>query len=115
MSASRLSLLRRFASALARPLLLGDLRAGAAGFREADGDRLLTALHALAGAPALQRAALALVHRALDLLPRLLAVLGHAYPPYRERLHACSMPKPRSAASGRAGRVAAFVVTNRPG
>src|SRR5437762_12003167 len=66
---------------LARPLLLRDLCARLARFRETDGDRLLAALHRLARAAALQLAALALVHRALDLLAGFLSVLGHAHPP----------------------------------
>src|SRR5437016_4152180 len=79
-----LPFLRRFAAALARPLLLRHLCAGLPRFGEADRDRLLAALDASARPAALQRAALALVHRALDLLARLLPVLSHAYPPYPE-------------------------------
>src|ERR1700716_3042846 len=63
---------------LARGFLLAwDFRAGAARLRQADRDRLLAAFDLLARAPALQLAALSLVHRPLDLLLRLLAVPGH--------------------------------------
>src|SRR5438094_437532 len=66
---------------LAGSLLLRDLRASLPRLRETDGDRLLAALHRLARAAALQLAALALAHRALDLLAGFLSVLGHSHPP----------------------------------
>src|ERR1044071_6144088 len=75
-----------FFGGLAGPLLLRNLRAGPARLGEADGDRLLPALHLAPGAAALERAALALVHRALDLLPGFLPVLSNAYPPYQRPL-----------------------------
>src|SRR4051794_24867404 len=53
------------------------LAAGAARLGQADGDRLLAALHPLAGAAAAQRAALPLVHRAFDLRLGFASVLGH--------------------------------------
>src|SRR5262249_15573156 len=49
-------------------LLRRDLLAFAARFRQADRDRLFAALHGLAAPPALERAALALVHRSLHVL-----------------------------------------------
>src|SRR5882672_7121345 len=69
--------------ARARPPLPRHLCAGIPCFRQADRDRLLAARHASARAAALQGAALALAHRALDLLPSFLAVFSHAHPPYR--------------------------------
>src|SRR5438445_759563 len=67
---------KRFQLSLALTLA-GDLTAGAARFAQADGDGLLSAGHALARAPGLQRSALALAHRALHLALCLLAVLRH--------------------------------------
>src|SRR5689334_14194348 len=65
--------------ALAAPFFPArDFRAGTPRFRQADGDRLLAALDLFAGAAAAQRAALALVHRPLDLALRLLSVACHA-------------------------------------
>src|SRR5213076_3386753 len=51
-----------------RLLPLRHLAAGAAGLGQADRDRLLAALHRLAGAAALQRPLLPLVHRLLHFL-----------------------------------------------
>src|SRR5205085_2177454 len=59
-----------------------NLSAGAARFRQADGDRLLAALDALAGAAAAQRAAFFLVHRALHFGSGFASVPGHALPLY---------------------------------
>src|SRR3954454_23824568 len=58
-------LLRR--GLLRRRLLLRDLLALAPSFGEADRDRLLPALHFLAGGAGLQRSLLPLVHRLADL------------------------------------------------
>src|SRR5215208_1766858 len=76
----------RLASPLARSLLcallLRDLAASATRFREANGNRLFAARDAAARAAALEGPALALPHRAFDLLPRLFPVFSHAHPPY---------------------------------
>src|SRR5258706_15476460 len=61
---------------LLRRFLLRHLRAGLPRLGEADGDGLLAALHLLARASALERAALPLVHRPFDLLRGFLAVLA---------------------------------------
>src|SRR5512141_2907386 len=74
--AGRRSLLLR-RGLLGRALLARDLRALAAGFGEADGDRLLAARHFLSRAAGLQLALLALAHRPLDFLSRLFSVLAH--------------------------------------
>src|SRR5262249_11480741 len=77
----RRALRRRLAHGLASAVLLGrHLAAGPARFGKADRDRLLSALHRLAGAAALQRAPLALVHRLLDLFRRLVAIRCHESP-----------------------------------
>src|SRR6185369_12162556 len=70
--------LARAAGLLRRAVLLRrHFAAGLPRLRQADRDRLLLALHRLAGAAALQRAALALVHRLLDLFRRLVAIRCH--------------------------------------
>src|SRR6185295_2530953 len=60
-----------------------NLRALLAGLGQANGDRLLSALHlsALAAGSALQRAFLAALHRALDAFARGFAVLSPAFLP----------------------------------
>src|SRR5437763_3284532 len=68
-------------SAAGRALALArHLAARTAGFAEADRDCLFAAGHSLAGSARLERTALALAHRALDLALRLLAVLRHECP-----------------------------------
>src|SRR6185437_317450 len=62
---------------LAAGFLARHFRAGAARLGQADGDRLLAALHLAPGAAAAQRSLLALVHRALDFALGFLAVAGH--------------------------------------
>src|SRR5436190_4428164 len=64
------------ATSLLRSALARHLRALLACFAEPDRDRLVAALHRSATPAALQRPALALVHRALDALARGLAVLA---------------------------------------
>src|SRR5687768_6716478 len=61
-------------------LLARHLGPRAPRFRQPDGDGLLATRHLLAGAAALELAALALVHRALHLLLRFLSVPGHMSP-----------------------------------
>src|SRR5581483_12342461 len=81
------------AAAFARAALAlaGHLAAGAARLAQADGNRLLAARDALAGAARSQLAAFALVHRALHFLLRFPAVFRHAHlraglePEYRRR------------------------------
>ena len=69
---------RRLRRRLLRRAFLGrHLAAFLARLGEADRDRLLLAGHLLAGAAALQRSLLALVHRLLDLVRRLLAIRCH--------------------------------------
>src|SRR4051812_14944668 len=53
------------------------LASGAARFAQADGDRLFAARHLLAGSAGAQLPTLALMHGALHLALRLLAVFGH--------------------------------------
>src|SRR5438034_7966584 len=69
-----------------------DLRALLARLAQPDGDRLLSARHALAAASALERSALAPTHRRLDRLARASAVPRHSSPPFvataRARLEA---------------------------
>src|SRR5919198_1902073 len=73
-------LLPRPGLALAAAAFGGDFSARAARFAQADRDRLLAARDPLARAARAQRAVLAFVHRALDFLLRLPAVLRHATP-----------------------------------
>src|SRR5258708_26114342 len=87
--ARRRSALRR------RRLLPRHLGARLARLGEADRDRLLAALHRLAGAAALQRAVLALVHRAFHLALRFLSITGH------EGLLAYCVSDPTSGAASR--------------
>src|SRR5207253_398395 len=84
---------RRFA--LRRRRLPRHLGAGLARLGQADRDRLLAALHRLAGAAALQRAVLALVHRAFHLALRFLSITGH------EGLLAYCVSDPTSGAASR--------------
>src|SRR5436309_2117619 len=70
-----------------RLLLARHLGAFASRLSQPDGDRLLAALHLLAGSSAFERAAFPLAHGALHLLARLLAILsGH-----RSLLFRCSV------------------------
>src|SRR5262245_48709263 len=74
-----------------RPPPARNLPTRAARLGQPDRDRLLAALHLLPGPPALQRPALPLVHRLLDLLLGLAAVLRHGV--YRHaRPPACVVP-----------------------
>src|SRR5258706_15054438 len=78
---------------LLRRFLLRHLRAGLPRLGEADGDGLLAALHLLARASALERAAFFLVHRPFDFLRGFLAVLPrHAF--YLLCTEACARHEP---------------------
>src|SRR6476646_7124210 len=60
-------------------LLRRNLGTRLASFGQTDRYRLLAALDRLAGAPALQRATLALMHRFLDFAGRLFSILSHVH------------------------------------
>src|SRR6266581_7145706 len=66
-----------------RRFLGRHLGTGATGLGQSNGDRLLAALHLLAGPPAFQRALLPFVHGLADFLLRLLAVSSHGCSPHR--------------------------------